>query len=131
MIVDLENKSESGRFDLPDGGWVELRLLTAKDLKDMREACAKVIPEYPLLDGKYQRFERTEFNNDLWDEMRYDRTITAWGDIYDKNEKPIPCTKEMKGLLMTSVVEFIKAYNEGMKALKGADEQKSEAQEGN
>jgi CTP synthase (UTP-ammonia lyase) len=63
--------------------------------------------------------------------MRYDRTITAWGDIFDKNEKPIPCTKEMKVALMTKVPEFIEAYTNGMKALKDAEEARVKEQEKN
>lgn len=131
MIVDLTDKEEKGRFDLKDGGWIELRLLSVQDIKDMRDACIKTVAEYPMLDGKYQRFERMEFNSDLWDEIRYDRSIVAWGDIFDKNEKPIPCTKEMKVLLMTRVPEFIEAYDEGMKALKDAENTKAEEQEKN
>jgi hypothetical protein len=131
MIVDLTDKEQKGRFDLDGGGWVELRLLSVQDLKDMRDACIKMVAEYPMLDGKYQRFERMEFNSDLWDEIRYDRSIVAWGDIFDKNEKPIPCTKEMKVLLMTRVPEFIEAYDEGMKALKDAENTKAEEQEKN
>ena len=131
MVVDLGQKTESGRFDLKGGGWVELRLLSLQDIKDMRDACIKTVPEYVLLEGNYQRFERTEINNDLWDEMRWDRSIVAYGDIFDKNEKPVPCTKEMKVLLMTKVTEFIQAYTEGMKALKDADNKKYEVTEGN
>jgi hypothetical protein len=131
MIVDLTDKEEKGRFDLKDGGWIELRLLSVQDIKDMRDACIKTVAEYPLLDGKYQRFERMDFNSDLWDEMRYDRTIVGWGDIFDKNEKPIPCTKEMKVALMIKVPEFITAYTEGMKTLKDAEKAKAEVQEKN
>lgn len=131
MIVDLTDKEEKGRFDLKDGGWIDLRLLSLQDVKDLRDACVKTVAEYPMLDGKYQRFERMDFNSDLWNEMRYDRTITAWGDIFDKNEKPIPCTKEMKVALMTKVPEFIEAYTNGMKALKDAEEARVKVQEKN
>ena len=58
--------------------------------------------------------------------MRYDRSIIGYGDIFDKNGKPIPVTKEMKTLLMSKVPDFVQAYNDGMKALKDAESEKAE-----
>lgn len=131
MIVDLTDKTESGWFDLGGGGRLQLRLLDIDDLKAMRKACIRTVPEYPKIDGKYQRFEGREFNGDLWEEMLWDRTIMGWESIFDRNEQAIPVTKENKALLMTRVPEFVRAYEEGMKALKAADEERAGAAEKN
>jgi hypothetical protein len=139
MIVDLDEKTESGSFELKGGGKVHLRLLSATDLKEMAKACIKVNAEYPLLkdpiDGKekYQRFEGRTFNDELWEEMKCDRAITGWDDLFDKNGNPIPCTKENKVLLMTpgKAPEFLKAVEEGLKALKEADTARAEGAEKN
>ena len=131
MIVDLNEKTESGWFDLEGGGRVHLRLLDITDIRDMRKACLKTVPEYPKLDGKYQRFEGQEFDNDLWNEMLWDRTIIGWEGIFDRDERPIPVTKERKVLLMMRVSEFVKVYEEGIKALKAAEEARAEAAEKN
>lgn len=131
MIVDLTDKTESGWFDLEGGGRVQLRLLDITDIRDMRKACLKTVPEYPKIDGKYQRFEGQEFDGDLWNEMLWDRTIIGWEGIFDRNEKPIPVTKENKALLMMRAPEFVRVYEEGIKALKAAEEVRAEAAEKN
>ena len=121
MIVDLEEREEKATFDLKGGGKLHLRLLSADDIKSMRKACMKKVVEYPLLDGKYQRFEDQDFDGDLWQEMLSDLTIIGWDDLFDRNEKAIPVTKENKLLLMTRVPEFTEAYMAGMKVLKDAE----------
>ena len=131
MIVDLTDKTESGWFDLGGGGRLQLRLLDITDIRDMRKACLKTVPEYPKIEGKYQRFEGQEFDGDLWNEMLWDRTIMGWEGIFDRNEKPIPVTKENKALLMMRVSEFVRVYEEGIKALKAAEEVRAEAAEKN
>ncbi len=131
MIVDLTDKTESGWFDLEGGGRLHLRLLDITDIRDMRKACLKTVPEYPKIEGKYQRFEGQEFDGDLWNEMLWDRTIMGWEGIFDRNEKPIPVTKENKALLMMRVSEFVRVYEEGIKALKAAEEVRAEAAEKN
>ena len=121
MIVDLIEKEESGTFELEGGGKVHLRLLSLADLKEIRAACFTSTPEYPLLNGKYQRFEVDKFNADLFSEMSIDRNIAGWDDIFDRNQVPIPVTKENKVLLMSFVPAFKKAVEEGNKAIKDAE----------
>jgi len=132
MIVDLEEKSETGSFDLKGGGRVHLRLLMSNDLKEIRKATITTVIEYPLLkaaDGKetYQRFEAQRFDPDLFDEMKWDLAITGWDDIYDCNQIPIPVTKDNKNLLMKLVAEFKQAVEDGLKALQDADKERHEA----
>jgi len=131
MIVDLEEKEESGSFELKGGGKVHLRLMSAKDVKEVRDASTTIVPEYPLLDGKYQRFEAEKFDVELFVEMRLDRNITGWDDLFDKNEKPIPVTKENKVLLMAMIPEFREAVDNGLAALKEAEAAKAEQSEKN
>ncbi|MHB8110495.1 MAG: hypothetical protein ACYDHW_10745 [Syntrophorhabdaceae bacterium] len=139
MVIDIEDKAvETGAFELPGGGKLFLRLLDAKDFKEIRTASLTVKPEYPYLPdvkdgqiqptGRYHRFEGTDFNNDLFNEMMWDRSITGWSDLFDRNNKEIPCTTDNKVLLMTRSKEFAEKYEEGMKALKEAEEAKKEAE---
>lgn len=138
MIVDLEEKpTESGTFELKGGGSVDLRLLSAEDIMAIRKATVTVKAEYPLLKDpatgqeRYQRFEAPQFDSDLWDEMMWDRGITGYKDLFDKNKKPIPVSREMKALLMRKVPEFRQAYTDGLKVLQERDKAKAEAAPGN
>ncbi len=126
MIVELEEKEESGSFELPGGGKVHLRLRSEKDEKEIRAACTTKLVEYPLLDGKYQRFETEKVDYELFAEMSFDRNITGWEDLFDKNKKPIPVTKEIKVLLMKNVQLFRATVENGLKALKAAESAKVE-----
>ena len=137
MIVDLEDREEKGSFDLGGGGKVHLRLLGSADMREMRAACVKTVSEYPLLKDpetgkeRYQRFEREEFDGELWREMQLDRNITGWEGIVDRNKKPIPVTQEHKVLLYSTVPAFRNAVDNGLKALKEAEKARAEALEKN
>lgn len=142
MVVNFsQSKSETGSFELKSGGSVNLRLLNAKDIKEMTEACVTVTPEYPYLpimkdgvpqkDGQYVRFERRDVNQDLWNEMLWDRAITGWKDIKTENGDPVEVTKENKVLLMTQNSEFKETVDAGMTALKNAEKARTEASEKN
>ena len=131
MIVDLEDKEVKGTFDLPGGGKVHLRLRNEKDEKEIKAACITPVVEYPLLDGKYQRFESEKTNIDLFFEMSMDRNIVGWDDLFDRNKEPIPVTKENKVLLMKMVPIFRDAVNSGIKALKEKEAAEEKALEKN
>src|SRR5574343_1261981 len=137
MIIDLEDKEESGWFDLRDGGRIHLRLLSSKDVREIGKATRKTVSEYPLLkdpatgkDG-YQRFERQEFNFELFYSMRLDRNILGWEKLFDRNKKEIPVTQENKVLLYERVPEFRDTVEKGLKALKDAETARVEASEKN
>ncbi len=131
MIVDLEDKEEKGTFELKGGGKVHLRLLSGADLKDMRKATMTTAVEYPLLDGKYQRFEAPKFDGELFESMKWDRVITGWDLLFDRNEKAIPVTPENKVLLIEKVPEFAEAVNAGLAFLKEAEKVRAEQAEKN
>jgi len=124
-------KDEGAWFEIKGGGRLRLRLLDSEDIKAMRNACIKKNVEYPLLGEKYQRFENQEIDEDLWNQMLWDRTILDWEGILDAKERPIPVTAENKVLLMEHVPVVIDAYGKGLKALKDADKQKQEELEKN
>ena len=136
-IVDLEERTETGTFELVGGGKVHLRLLTGTDLREMRAACVKKVVEYPLLTdpatGKqhHQRFEVEEFDGEKFQRMGWDRNITGYDDLLDKNEQPIPVSTENKVLLMELVPEFAAAVASGLKILKEAEKARTEQAEKN
>jgi len=131
MIVDLEEKDVTGTFELSGGGKVHLRLLSGDDLKTMRKECFTKRVEYPLLGGKFQRFEAEDFDAEKFARMGWLRNITGWEDLFDRNGKPIPVTDENKVLLMEKVAEFREAVTEGNKALKEAEKARAEELEKN
>ena len=132
-IVDLEERAEKGTFELVGGGKIHLRLLTPTDIREMRDACVKKVVEYPLLKDpatgkeRHQRFEAEEFDGEKFQRMGWDRNITGWEDLFEKNEQPIPVTPENKALLMERVPEFRKAFEDGLKALKEAETAREKA----
>jgi len=131
MIVDLKDKENKGTFELPGGGKVHLRLRTEEDEKAIRAASIKKEVEYPLLDGKYQRFEVEKVDADLFFEMGMDCNIAGWDGLFDRDNNPIPVTKENKVLLMKNVSLFQQAVNDGLKILKEREKEEAEATEKN
>jgi hypothetical protein len=136
VIVDLEDREEKGTFELKGGGKVHLRLLSAEDLREMRAACVKNVPEYPLLKDpetgkeRYFRFEREEFDGEKFRKMQLDRNITGWDGITE-NGKPVEATLENKSRLYSSVPDFREAVDNGIEALKAAEKARLEASEKN
>jgi len=131
MIVDLEKKETKGTFDLPGGGKVHLRLRSEADEAEIKAACVKNIVEYPLLDGKYQRFETEKTDYDLYFKMGYEKNIVGWDDVFDKNKIAVPVTSENKVLMMKVVPAFAEAVVKGLSVLKEQDKARSEVLEKN
>lgn len=132
MIVDVTDTEQSGSFELPGGGTLELRLLSVADLKQLRDTCVKITPEYPKLDdGQYHRFEGLQWDKDLWDALAWDLTIKSWSKLFDRDGNEIPVTRDNKVLLMTRSAQFRQAYDDGMKALKEAEKEALKEQEKN
>jgi hypothetical protein len=150
MIVDIESKEEkpvTGTFELPGGGKVHLKLLSARDMKEIRKACIKtrdtypwlpIDPDHPEKGSGYRHFESPDFNGELFAEMSHDRNITGWEDLFDGKENPIPVTKENKVLLMSKkddgerlAPEFVETVQAGNKALAEEEKKGAEAAEKN
>jgi|SRR3972149_3634453 len=132
MFVDLNQKEVSGWFDIKGGGRVHLRLRTEEDEREIRAACVTTAVEYPLLDGKYQRFETEKTDMERFVTMSWERNIKGWEGICDrKTKKAIPVTDENKVRLMKLVPSFREAYEEGLKALKKNEAAQAEELEKN
>ncbi len=141
MIVDLEEKEESGWFDLEGGGSVELRLFSADEMREMMKAVTTKTVEYPLLpiviDGKEtdkkarMRFEGTEIDYVLLNRLMWDKNIKGWKGLFDRNGKEIPVTAENKALLMLKSDLFAQTVNDGLKVLKEQEQARQKELEKN
>lgn len=138
MIVDLKEKpTETGVFEIKGGGKVSLRLLSDKDVREIVKITKKVVAEYPLLkdpDGgpdKYQRFEVVTFDDEVFDEMNYDRTILEWSGIETPGGEQVPVTKQNKVLLMKRSADFYDAVTAGRAELKKRATERRDAEEKN
>ena len=127
MIVDLTDKEEAGVFELKGGGKVKLRLRSEQDEREIRAACVRPVVEYPLLDGKYQRFETEKTDIERFLFMSWDKNIAGWDDLFDCNKKPIPVTPENKALLMKIVPAFREAVTNGLTLLQEKSKAEAEA----
>lgn len=113
MPFDRNNLNPVTRFYLSDehGGqteeWVELRRPSLKESREFRKKATKRRVEYKGT----QRFEVADFNDELWDEMFWDATISNWY-ILQPDGKEIPCTKEDKLLLVYGSPEFLRFLND-------------------
>ncbi len=120
-------------FDLPGGGRVQLRTITPEDWREIQKATVTYgPPEYPLLDGKHQRFQPEIVDKDLQLDMIWDRTIIDWEGIQDREGRPIPCTAEWKArLMLMRSAEFRDFYNAKMAVMNEADTAAEAASEKN
>lgn len=100
MIFDIEEKPGT-RFEMEDGGWIELRLLSPEDWIKVRRASVSHKPfAHRDESGKWLALSHEIVDEALQSEMINDLAITAWGDLKDGKGNEIPCTREMKNRLM-------------------------------
>ena len=132
MIFDLEEKPGT-RFDMEGGGWVELRALTAEDWAKITKATVTIRPfAHKDENGKYIVLNGEVVNSELQAEMINDLSIVAWGDLLDGKEKPIPCNKKMKTVLMRMKdPRFRNFVNEKLPILNGIQKERQEEAEKN
>ena len=110
MPFDLENLNPSARFYWGDGKkeWVELRNISMKQLRKIRNEAVKKTVEYyrpEESDIKPFRYENEDVDHDKLDELLWDYQITDWR-IVNPDGKEIPCTLENKLLLMGNSTKF-------------------------
>jgi hypothetical protein len=117
-VFDIE-ENEGSWFDIEGGGRVKLRPITNKEWREIVKATVKKgPPEYPLLDGKHQRFQPDIVDADLQLELLWDKTIVEWEGLNDKNGNPLPCNLEWKiNLMYMKSDTFRDFYNEKMKVM--------------
>lgn len=119
-VFDLDER-QGVWFDMEGGGRVQLRSLSSDDLKEIRKKTVKKNVDFKRLDGKAERFEFEEVNEDLQNELFWDHVIIAWENFIDKNGKPIPCTKENKMLLLSRSLKFARFLNEALTTLNESE----------
>lgn len=108
----------SGRFyfddDHPEEGWVEIQLLSGKDLDEINKECTiKQKPEY----RRNQRYEvPPKMNEELQSEMMWDKMITAWDNV-ELDGKQLECNLENKKYMMRNSVVMARTVGNGVEAL--------------
>ena len=118
-------------FELEDGGRIQLKNLTADDLKEIRKQTVKKRVDFKKVDGTPGRFEYEEVDRDLENVLFWEKVIVDWENFFDIKKKPIPCTKENKLLLMGRSQKFIKIVTDFLKVLTEDDSEQAERAEKN
>lgn len=129
-VFDLEPQQGSW-FDMDGGGRVQLKALTPYDWKAIRRQSEKQVSEYQKLDGKWERFEVTHKDDDLQNELFWDKLIVAWENLKDGKGAEIACTPENKTLLMMTQPKFSKFVSGCVDALSATETARVEALEKN
>lgn len=119
-VIDVEERTGVW-FDMDGGGRVQIRTLTADDMKSIRRQTVKKRTEFKKVDGTPGRFEYEEVNDELQNELFWDRVIVDWSGLYDGKGSEIPCTKENKLLLMMRSIKFAKFVGECLKELSDSE----------
>jgi len=117
-VLDLENLNKGTWFPYESGSEICLRTCAAEDLRDI----VKKSSEKKARFTDRARIEWEEPDEDKRFELLYDFCIVDWKGFFDKDEKPIPCTKEMKLLLMGKSVEFARKVGELLKQMSETEE---------
>lgn len=130
MIFDLEEKPGSW-FPMEGGGRVQLRALSPENWREIRKQTVTKVPDYAKLDGKWERFEAEKVDEDLQNELFWDKLIVSWEGLLDAKGREIPCTKENKALLMLTQTVFSRFIAGCIDALTKDDKARAEASEKN
>lgn len=108
-------------FEMEDGGRVQLRLMTPEAMQGIRKAAVKKRIEYKRVDGKAERFEVEEVEDDLYGALFWDHVIVAWEHLADAKGTAIPCDRAHKRLLMARVPRFAAFVGESLETLRTAE----------
>jgi len=140
IVFDLEEKPGVW-FDLYGDGRVQLRAISADDWKEIRKQTVKKKVEYKRVEGKAERFPVEEVNEDLQNELFWDKTIQSWDGFSIKIKKdgkteivnciPENCTSDLKFLLMMRSPKFAKFVGECLKQLTEDETKQAEQAEKN
>lgn len=129
-VFDLEEK-QGVWFEMEGGGRVQLRALSADDLKAIEALTVTKKAEIAKVDGVVARVSWDEVDRDRQNELFWDRCIVAWEKFTDAKGKAIPCTTANRVLLMTRSAKFAKFVAEKLKELADDDAMRAEAAEKN
>ncbi len=121
-IIDIDDRP--GKFfEMDGGGRVQLRTVPPEAFKAIRKQTVKKKVDFKKIEGTPVRLEHEEVDDDLQNELFWDYVIVSWENLFDAKEKPIPCTKENKALLMNRSPKFVVFISESLKTLN-EDEQR-------
>lgn len=126
-IIDIDDIPAKW-FEMDGGGRVQLRTITAQEFKDIQRRTVKIKDIYRKVDGTPARFEKTEIDQDLQNEMYWDASIVSWEGLQDRNGAEIPCTRENKVLLMTRSKKFLEFVVESLQKLNEDEAARREAE---
>lgn len=131
-IFDL-GESQGIWFDFPGGGRLQLKAPSVEDYIRITKAATTVKPFLHEQDGKTPRVLNQEIlDQDQFTHLLNDTVIVAWEGFFDKNEKEIPCTAEMKTILMRMDNPAFRDFvSEKLKALDEAGKVRQEELEKN
>ena len=115
-------------FDLDGGGRVQLRQMPSDVLTAINKQTDRKVIDYKRLDGKAERFEAVERDEDSRSLLFWDYVRVGWENLLDKRAEEIPCTKENKLLLMQRSTVFAEFIGKSLAQL-AADELKQEEEE--
>jgi len=133
MIIDLDKLNVGTWFSMEGGGQVCIRVCAGDDYRMIRDQVVKVRSEI-VFDPKTrqaQRLKEEVIDDRLLTELLWDFCIVEWKDLYDANEKPIPCTREMKSLLMGRSPKFFTFVSGCLDRLREIESAEAEALEKN
>ena len=123
-VFDIED-SPGVWFDAPGGGRVQIRKPTQSGLKAIQKQTDKKRVEYKRIEGKAERLEWTERDEDLHSALFWDLVIVAWEGA------PYPCDREHKTLLLDQSPAFGKFLGECLEKLNADAAGEAEALEKN
>lgn len=129
-VIDLKEEVAKW-FEMEGGGRVQLRTLSVQEFRDIQKKTVKVKDIYRKVEGTPARFEKTEIDQDLQNELYWDAAIVGWENLMDRTGEPIPCTRENKVLLMTKSKTFLEFVVDSLRQLSEDEADQKEAEEKN
>lgn len=131
-VFDL-SENEGVWFEMEGGGRVQLRIPGFRDWQRIRKATVRKEPfVYEQKEKPPILMEREITDEDGQLEMIWDVSIVSWEKLFDANENPMPCNKDMKIFLLTMEdPTFRDYYNEKIKFLTEAKAAQKEQAEKN
>ena len=129
MKIDLNSDLNPGIWYDMEGTDVSvcLRVCTSDSYKEIRKKTVRNRVEYK----QGQRFMFEDTNEDERNKLVWDYCIVDWKGIYDAENKPIPCTKEFKLILMNKSVKFAEFVTTKLNLLRELKDAHSKEEEKN
>ena len=129
MIIDLDNLNAGTWFPLDGGGQVCIRVCAGDEYQAIRKQAVTSKREiYVDPKSRQAQIVREEIVDDqLLSSLLWDFCIVEWKNLLDARQQPIPCTKEMKLLLMGRSPRFFTFVSECLDKLREAEKGEAEA----